>query len=119
MTPIISYFGYPTFADYQTAGLVTAHTAQLRANFSETLEQHNRRIQQIFLPKDGRPGFTFDSVIAFIREEWAKNPNAWRGHSIAWYFHHPEARKFVPPDFLAQHDSICGPEPRCLRPATD
>lgn len=115
MNPIISYFGYPTFADYQTAGLVTAHTAQLRAKFSETLEQHNQRIRQSCVAK---PGF-FDSVIAFVRAEWAKNPNAWRGHSIAWYFHHPEARKFVPPDFLAQHDSICGPEPRCFRRATD
>ena len=108
MLPIVSFFGYPTFEAYRDAHVATAHTPGLRAAFSETREQHNARV----LAAVGRPGF-FDSVIEFVRNEWAKNPNAYRGSSIGWYFHHPETRKLVPADFLAQHDAICGPAPKC------
>lgn len=105
---IVSYFGYSTFDEYHAARLRTAHTDKYRLLFTQTLDEHNREV----IKSIRSPNF-FDSIIEFIRNEWAKKPTAYQGASLAWYFHHPETRKLVSKDFLEQHDAICGPMPPC------
>ena len=45
----ISYFGYATYAEFQVARLRTAHTAQLRAEFSITEADHCAEIAREWL----------------------------------------------------------------------
>jgi len=116
----ISFFGYPTYEDCQKAQLRTAHTAQLRAEFSITEEEHCRQIAKKWAHNPADVARRAASVVEFLQKElrWCeahrKPVNGKYLGSPGWWWEHPVMRPHIPAELLAWVEENCHPEPPCL-----
>jgi hypothetical protein len=116
----ISFFGYPTYGDFQKAQLRTAHTAQLRAEFSITEEKHCAQIAKRWLHDPREIPKRAEQVVKFLQKElrWRmahRTPvNGKYFGSPSWWWEHPVIRPHIPAELLAWVEEHCHPERPCL-----
>jgi len=116
----ISFFEYPTHADFQKAQLRTAHTAQLRAEFSITEEEHCNEIAKRHLRNPADIAKSAERVVEFLKKElrWMeahRTPvNGKYFGSPGWWWEHPVTRPHIPEELLAWVEEHCHPERPCL-----
>jgi len=104
----ISFFGYPTFEDYREAAVSSCLASGAKRMADEFAAWTRESHRQSVLRTTTRTNF-FDSILQFVHEEWRRDPTYGQGSSFGWYFHHPDTRPLIDPEFLSKVDAICGP----------